>query len=358
MPAVMPNYELIMQTGLDPRTGQAVRPAISSMLKENIRTQLRINDEQLAVNRFVWHNLPIGLNGQRIERMLYYRGSCAFFLLDDQYFFLPYALTKNIDVYGRMLTISPVQFGGGKVQDTEDPAEEKPWIPGKNFNVAWDVILPEDLTEEMLDTSAVILHDYTPQYSNKPRARQWIQEPLLDCMADIIPYMRTALLNSTGISGIRVQGQDEESNVNAANASLKRSALEGQTWIPIVGDIAWQELTGGQVAKAEEFLMSLQALDNFRLGLYGLKNGGLFQKKAHVLESEESLNAGQTDLVMQDGLSNRQRFCDIVNSIWGIGIWCEPAESATNIDYNGDLMLQDNTARSSDAMEAGNVVQE
>ena len=177
-------------------------------------------------------------------------------------------------------------------------------------------------------------------------------------MADIIPYMRTALLNSTGISGIRVQGQDEESNVNAANASLKRSALEGQTWIPIVGDIAWQELTGGQVAKAEEFLMSLQALDNFRLGLYGLKNGGLFQKKAHVLESEESLNAGQTDLVMQDGLSNRQRFCDIVNSIWGIGIWCEPAESATNIDYNGDLMLQDNTARSSDAMEAGNVVQE
>ena len=39
---------------------------------------------------------------------------------------------------------------------------------------------------------------------------------------------------------------------------------------------------------------------------------------------------------MQDGLSIRQNFCNIVNSIWGLGIWCEPSENINGMDMDGD----------------------
>ena len=90
----------------------------------------------------------------------------------------------------------------------------------------------------------------------------------------------------------------------------------------------------------------MQALDNFRLSLYGLDNGGLFQKKAHMLEAEQDMNAGNIKLVYQDGLTIRQKFCDIVNSIWGLGIWCEASETVVGIDKNLDGEVADNQDQS------------
>ena len=62
-------------------------------------------------------------------------------------------------------------------------------------------------------------------------------------------------------------------------------------------------------------MLAMQSLDNLRLSGYGIDNGGLFEKKAHELQSEADINGGPVGLVMQDGLSIRQNFCNIVNSI-------------------------------------------
>ena len=100
-------------------------------------------------------------------------------------------------------------------------------------------------------------------------------------------------------------------------------------------------LTGGATGKAEEFLLAMQALDNFRLSLYGLDNGGLFQKKSHMLESEQQMNAGHAKGPLNNGLSIRQHSCDIANSIWGIGMACEISESSMGADFNGDGLAYD-----------------
>ena len=55
-----------------------------------------------------------------------------------------------------------------------------------------------------------------------------------------------------------------------------------------------------------------------------------------MLEAEQAVNGGNVGLVYQDSLTRRQNFCDIVNSIWGLGIWCEPSESVLGIDQNMD----------------------
>jgi hypothetical protein len=49
-----------------------------------------------------------------------------------------------------------------------------------------------------------------------------------------------------------------------------------------------------------------------------------------------NMGGADTTLTMLSGLSIRQNFCNIVNSIWGLGIWCEPNESILNMDVDGD----------------------
>lgn len=77
---------------------------------------------------------------------------------------------------------------------------------------------------------------------------------------------------------------------------------------------------------------------------------GLYEKKAHMLQSEADLNGGPVGLVLQDAVSIRQNFCNIVNSIWGIGIWYEPSETITKTDNNGDGVMYD---RDDEAQSSG-----
>ena len=343
--AKMTDMDLIIAAGFDPKTGLPYRltNGAKANLKPDIRKLLRIVDEQDAINRYVWHNLPKGLTSQLMERILYYKGQGAFFYMptNETFYFLPYALNGSIDVYGRFTSITPLPFNGSTGADKK---EQKAWIEGLSRIPQYEVILPDDLTLEDFDSSCVIIHDYSNQISQTNISRQLLNDPLLDVMSDCIPFMRTALLNSTGVTGIRVNGQEGASNVLAASKALDCAALTGEKYIPIVDAIDMQDLTGANVAKTEEFLLSMQALDNFRLSLYGLDNGGLFQKKSHMLEAEQRMNSVNIGLIMQDGLTNRQQACDIINSIWGLGVWVEVSETISNTDTDMNGLIQDGGA--------------
>ena len=342
--AVLPDVETLISAGIDPKTGLPLRMGdggAESWRKQGVKAALRILDEQNAVNRYRWYNLPCNISSNELERMLYYKGQLCFFYLEDldNFYFMPYALDGTIDFYGRFNTVHPVPMANGTDADTEESKasykNQMEILSQLRLKVLYDAP-DEPLDYEALKTCCVLLHDYTKQMSQTIIPRQQVQDPVLDIMADCIPFMRTALLNSTGVQGMRVNSQDEESNVGAANRSIDRAALNGKKWIPIIGNIDFQELTGGATLKAEEFLLAMQGLDNYRLSLYGLSNGGLFQKKAHMLQSEENMNGGNVGLVMDDGLAIRQRFCDIVNSVWGLGISCEISETALGMDNNMD----------------------
>lgn len=331
-----------IQAGINPKTGLPVRMGdCGAEMKANIKKLLRIMDEQDAINRFVWYNLPIGLNGQLIERILYYKGQGALFFesATERFYFLPYALDGSIDVYGRFMGVRPLPFHGSLNVQEDDKKKvdaKYQWLNIKKLKPQYDILLDEERTADVFENSCVLLSDYSKQISQTNISRQILQDPLLDVMADCIPFMRTALLNSTGVQGMRVDGQEAASNVYAASKSINDAALVGEKYVPIVGPVEFQDLTDGNVGKSEEFLLAMQSLDNFRLSLYGLENGGLFQKKSHMLEAEQSMNNGNTGIILQDSLALRQRFCDIVNSIWGLNIWVEASETIMNIDRNLD----------------------
>lgn len=346
--AAMYDVNTIVQAGIDPKTGLPIRMASGDVcqLKNNIRKQLRVMDEQNAINRYTWYNLPKGLNSQLIERILYYKGQGMLFMLQGKFYFLPYALSApegstGIDVYGRFTGVTPLPFNG----TSNDGKADSPWIRGLVYKPVYEAIdlndfadaKPEEIVTA-IETSCVLLHDYTPQISQTNISRQILNDPILDVMSDCIPFMRTALLNSTGVMGMRVGNEIENASVDAASSAVNRAALEGRKYVGIVGSLDFQELAGGNVAKAEEFLLAMQGIDNYRLSLYGLDNGGLFQKKSHMLEAEQEMNAGNTGLVAEDGLRNRQEFAVIANSIFGTQIWCEPSECTLGIDRDGDYV--------------------
>lgn len=340
---------LYLSAGIDPKTGQPTRANGGGGLRDSIRKQLRIIDEQDAVNRYVWYNLPCNITSQELERLLYYKGQLAFFYFKelDEFYFMPYALDGTIDFYGRFNTVHPVPMAEGTDNDTKALiAKQSAVLSTLKLKVLYDV--PLDLDDKP-DAYCVLLHDYTKQLSQTIIPRRDIQDGLLGAMADMIPFMRTSLMNSTGVNGIRVQNEDEQSNVVMANMSVERAAINGQKWVPIVGQVEFQDLSAGAGDRAESFLLAMESLDNFRLSTYGLENGGLFQKKQYQNIAQTSLNGnGQIGNPLQDGLSIRQHFCDIVNSIFGVGISCELSEVAAGVDYDMDGTFADEEDQSGD----------
>ena len=345
---------MLIAAGINPKTGLPLKydDIKGCITKTDIKRQLRIVDEQNAVNRFTWYNLPEGLNGRLIERILYYKGQGAFFFLNDKFYFLPYALDGTIDVYGRFTGITPLPFNG----TANDGKNDSPWIQGLVYEPIYDIAMPEDYdsTEAIIDAlehKCVLLKDYTEQISQTNISRQILNDPILDIMAECFPMMRTALLNSTGVQGMRVGNENEAASVYAANSAITRAALNGDSKVPIIGQVDFQDLAGGEVAKSEEFLLAMQSLDNYRLSLYGLDNGGLFQKKSHMLEAEQEMNTGNVGLVMRDSLQCRQDFCMLCNSLWGLNMWCEVSETVIGMDTTGDGVAGDNEAGQKEAIQ-------
>lgn len=346
---------------VNPKTGGPLLPAsmtlgVTSPIKEAFRLALRIKDEQNAVMRYSWYNLPDGIDGELIERMLYYKGQLAFAYIKelDKFMILPYTLCgesnngSGLDEYARFNNVRLIAFSGtdtAKSEKKETGRTLSTILSALSFRVRYTVM--EGAVElDDIYKSAVILKDYTSQLSETNIPRREIQDPVIDFEAACFAYSNTAMINSTGVEGMRVGNEDEKGNVYALNKSVEDAALNGAKAIPVVGNIDYQELTGGKVATSDEFMVMAQAIDNFRLSLYGLENGGLYQKKTYVNDSQTEMNSGCPNDVYHNGLMIRQKFCDIVNSIWGIGIECEAAEFDSGVDIDGDGTLDDRNDQS------------
>lgn len=348
--ACLPNLEPLMQFGINPKTGLPIKFDLDNpvALKENIRKQLRVQDEQMAVNKGKWYNIPCDITSQMLERMLYYKYKlCLFYCKDlEKFFILPFTLAapegNGLDEYGRYQYIRPICFNGGATEENKKKTPLEEYLSSLTLKVRYAPVLPDELTVEDFENSAVILFDYTPQFNTMDGIPRYnLQEPLLDVMAECIPYARTNMITSCGIKGLRVQDADEKADVYEANRGIKMGAMTGEAYVPIEGKMEFQELTDNNTGKVQDYFLVMQSLKNYQTSLYGLNSGGVFEKKAHELQGEAAANGGPDALIMQDYTSIRQNACNIANSIWNMGLWYEPSETQTMADMNGDGVLYD-----------------
>lgn len=328
---------LWIQLGFNPKTGLPLKydPNTPNFQPHNMAL-LAEKDRADALNRFTWSGLPEGITGEMIERILYFRGQGAFFYMkeNNKFYFLPYAMAggenaAQIDCYGRFTNITPLTFNGSF---EDDP---KAFVNGLTKKVQYDIKL-DTITLDDFDNSAVLLHDRSLGLSQITTPRASLNAPLLELMSTIPCYMNTALQMATGIQGVRVEHEQDAANVMASVQAVRQAALCGQWAVPVVGSMDFQQLNGTPTANMEEYLLTLQALDDYRLSMYGIPANSVFQKKAHMLESEQQANTGTAELVLQDDLRQRQYFCDVINSLWGLSANCDINESLTNMDRDMD----------------------
>lgn len=344
--AKLPDISTLISAGIDPKTGLPAKYTKPCDILKGVKLALRIKDEQDAIMRYTWYNLPDGVNGQLLERILYYKGQVMIFYVKEQnkFYILPYTLNGNINTYNRYVSVSPVVLGNSIDESDKKPIE---FIPGLIRKPIYEAI-DEDVEnfQDIFENGCVLLSDYTEQWAPKIVPRQAIQESLIQVIAEAIPLARTNLLANCGTIGTRVDNETMAWSVDEANKTFYDYAMAGKPRVPITGATEMQELTGSNALKSEEFLMFAQAMDNIRLSMLGLRNGGIFEKKAHMLQSEADLNDTTSQAVLIDGLTNRQRFCDIANSIWGLNIWCELSETLQGIDNNFDGQVGENKDQS------------
>ena len=314
-------------------------------LLSNMRMVMRLIDEQDAVNRYKWFNIPCDLSSEEIERLLYYKGQLCFFYFKDlnKFFFMPFALDGDIDFYGRYNQIHPVPMSGGKDDEKSERFKKQAELLSMlRLKVVKAIKADTEITEEDLYNSAVILWDYSRQLGQNNTPRCAVNEPLLNYIAEIPCFLRTAMIAGSGIKGMRVRDADAKKEVLDACNDILECALTGKLATPITAPVEIQELFDGPTQKMQDYLLAMQSLENFRLSTYGLENGGLFEKKAHKLQQEQEMDDSTVGLVYTDGLALRQNFCNIVNSIWGTSMWCMPSEAVTGTDQDGDGYEFDN----------------
>ena len=342
----LPNLQDLYAAGIDPHTGLPLKliGGKPEYLLEDAMRSYRLIDEQNAVNRFNWINLPDGLSGNLIERILYYKGQGAFAYLEEEnkFVFLPFTLagagdkdTSGLEIYGRFKRIQLIQFMGSTDKETA-------LLLGVPFNVRYDIKLDEQDTRDLTE-SAVILRDYSQQLSQTVLPMSLRQEWIIRMMAETSTFLRTKLIIGTGINGLKINDASQVGDVQDLSNGMIKGATSGTPYVPVVGGVEIQglEKTNPGTMRSEDYLMALQSLDNIRLSSYGLENGGIFEKKAHITNDELAMNGSSVGLVMQDALSRRKEFADIVNSIWGLNIDVVPSETVIGADLNGDGIIAD-----------------
>lgn len=345
--AKLPDLTPLIAAGINPKTGLPYRINNLHDLKDGLNKVFTEIDKADYIRKGKWNNLPSGLTSELIERILYYRGQAMFFYMstNDKYYFLPFALDGEINVYGEYLDVTPVAFAGGKTD------ANKPWISGLNRKVVLDI---DDENEDYSnpDKYCVLLFDRARGISQYVESRATLNRPILEAMAEVYPFARTNLLANSGIKGMRVQSEADQIQVQTAAQSVIDAALNGKPWVPIVGTVEFQDLAEGSGLKTEDFLQYYQALDNLRSQTHGYKSAGAMQKKEHVLGQEEEMNAQKSNSIAEDLTTVRKDFCDKVNKLFGLNISYEEVEQ----DNEDELELEsDNSDESTDTGDDSNV---
>lgn len=309
---------------------------------KRIKEILRINDRQDALTRFVWYNLPKGLKGEDIEKVLFLKGRCAIVKVGERYICLPFTLKgendSGIDWLSRYKYITLVTMGSTDTDFRKVFGE-------KAFEVLYDI---EDEMGVDVENKAVVIYDYSPEYfSNAITPRAILNDVLLDIESRMFPYAETAVLSKTGVKGIKVTSEAEAEDVQALNSSIKYGALNQETLFGIKAAQDLQDFTNGSQADVSQYLELFQSLENFRKATYGISTGGLMQKQSHMLENESKMNQANNISQGNDALYQRQMACVIFYSLTGIPIWCDIKQTA-NPEEGQTALVTDNKGGSED----------
>lgn len=295
-----------------------------------IANSIRVTAQQQHNNRFIWANLPKGLDGQLIERMLWFRYQLMFYYDDvlKEFHILPFSLYSKdedqIDFYGRYNYVTPVSFNGKSLQAGEKGKHQ--YLGNVRRKVVHDIPFVNSYEEaiECAKQSAVLLFDYTSQVAQFAVPAAVLQQSFVEAETEILKMTRRALLNSIAMKWVRFKSEADADNFNELQDAYNLMLLEtDKQFVGFSSELEIQESGNQNPSDITSFWAAYEALDNLRLKTLGISSDGSVQKKAQMLQAEMALDGLSTQYPLLDAWFQRIRACAIINSIWNLGITCE-----------------------------------
>lgn len=316
-----------------------------------------------TIERYMWTNIPFGLTQDLIERLLFFRGKGVMYYNDkvEKFQFLPFALNKTIDEYGRYTSCNTLPFVG---TDETPKQGSKRMVSAiyEDLELVYDLPYSEKQLRKIKEGKPVgiILNDNSLQISQQPVIRANYVKPVLHMMATLMNIINCAMFGAADHNLLKAENESQLQSIRAGIAAINRNILKGNRYTVIADQLQIENLKTSNTADLEGLFGTFNSLSNFLKSITGVANAGVFDKKAHLLQEEQKLNGSNSDDVYYNGLRLRQEFCLMFQAYYNYPIWCESkrgmSEAQAENIATDETSDPDNT-QYNDKQESGNAVQ-
>lgn len=323
---------------------------------------MRVQNFTETIERYQWVNVPFGLTQDLIERLLFFRGKGVFYFNDKvgKFQFLPFSLNGVIDEYGRFTACNTHPFTGVAEEDSSKKKGKTELLIYENLDLVYDMPYTREMLKEANSrkTVGIILNDNSLMLSQQPVIRSNYVTPVLRMMATLMAIINTAMFGCADHSLVRVENEGELESINNQIDAINLDIIRARRFTPIVSKLPIESLKTNNTANLEGLFNTFNSLNNFLKSITGVANAGVFDKKAHLLQSEQELNGSNADDVYYNGLRLRQEFCLMVQAYYGYPIWCESKRCMTEAQQEnyleGETNDPDNTQQMGGIENASN----
>lgn len=263
--------------------------------RKRYETLLQEQDKTEYCNRYTWEGLPNGIDGERIESQLYYRGAMCGYYEGGYMYILPYAISGNLNKQGFPTSVNIINFNSQKMIKKDLPINYYGnLVKGKNSGCL------------LFDRNVI-------GGTEKPLSRMVLNEVLVKDMANVLAHIKNNVENSDKKI---VFYCDNENQKRIFFKSIADSYSSNLPFIVMVknklenGGVESEPFHTDVELQTQQLFETYQSLNNLRCQCEGIDTGSLFMKKERMITDESSGNANQTNLTLDGGLRMRKLFIE------------------------------------------------
>lgn len=284
-------------------------------------------DLNQCVARYIWEDLPNGLDSWNLERMLYYRTTLAGFELGGQQYIFPYVTQGELSVYGFPTKLKPITFNGRE-------------LSGKNDSFIDDYVIPVDLTGTMGREGAVLLYDNIPYMPNGVGvSRFFLNQIIIKEMADVFARVNINVVVSNKKIILEIQ---DPKQAEIVRDELNTAFGSDSPFAIISSPLKSNPIQNSNDYNADDLFNTIKNYDAIRCFMSGIasKNFGT-EKKERLVSGELAGNEEEISLILDMGLELRRDFADKMNKKFGTNIKVRKRNEEYGDETNGKGLTQE-----------------
>ncbi len=313
--------------------GRQNRGNAGFQIETNIISSMKYHQYRIiASHMFQWIGLPLGIESEEFELMLIDKNCVGFFNCEQGQFILP-CVAYGMNVYGKPVHITPVPLNGTPLTPVPPEKEGIPLPP----LILWD------------NSAHTSFDGYLRHFSNR--------------LAEIQKSIQI-IEEKMRVPTVIVAGADNELSITGIVNKIRK----GDPVIVIdeaIGNDLAKTVVALDMGVRVEILKALwedyNKIEGEIYALLGTMYNVEQNKAAGVGQAETIINYSQTFAIANSRLKQRQNWCDRVNDIYGLSIWCEKAHDIEEIMremMNGSKNMGEAETAAGDKTKDGEKVKE